>query len=397
MNSSQPYRRVHVMQSSESLVSTAGGALLVETVRATGVGRGLSRALRGWMSPTAVHDPGKVLLDLAVSIGLGGDCLADVAVVRAQRDLFGPVASDPTVSRLIDRLGTDVDVALDRLRVARAAARAAAWAHRSPVPATGLVPVDPDGSLVLAHSEKEQAAPTFKRTYGHHPLLAFVDHTGAGDGGGGEPLAAMLRPGSANANDAADHITVLDLALAQLSEQVRARVLVRAERGGGTKAFLAHIVGLGLQYSVGIGTKTDADGWQITVFATNTPAGGLGTQLADLELTHRLRARCEDRIRVLKDSGLRNLPLHDFDQNRIWCAVVALACDLLAWLQTLALVDDAARRWEPKRLRLRLLWTAGRLVSSGRRIVLHLSGSGKWSALLTTALTRLRDLPAPGG
>ena len=259
MKSSQPYRRVHVMQSSESLVSTAGGALLVETVRATGLGRGLSRALRGWMSPTAVHDPGKVLLDLAVSIGLGGDCLADVAVVRAQRDLFGPVASDPTVSRLIDRLGTDVDVALDRLRVARAAARAAAWAHRSPVPATGLVPVDLDGSLVLAHSEKEKPAPTFKRTYGHHPLLAFVDHTGAGDGGGGEPLAAMLRPGSANANDAADHITVLDLALAQLSEQVRARVLVRAERGGGTKAFLAHIVGLGLQYSVGIGTNIGVD------------------------------------------------------------------------------------------------------------------------------------------
>jgi len=93
-----------------------------KTVRATGLGRGLCRALRGWMSPTAVHDPGKVLLDLAVSIGLGGDCLAYVAVIRAQRDLFGHVASDPTVSRLIDRLGTDVDIALDRLRGARSQA-----------------------------------------------------------------------------------------------------------------------------------------------------------------------------------------------------------------------------------------------------------------------------------
>jgi len=79
----------------ESLVSSAGGARLVETVRATGLARAVSSALRGWRAPTAVHDPGKVLLDLAVSIALGGDCLADVAVVRSQWDLFGQVASDP--------------------------------------------------------------------------------------------------------------------------------------------------------------------------------------------------------------------------------------------------------------------------------------------------------------
>jgi len=142
------------MTGGDSRVSSAGGALLVETARATGLTRGLSAALRGWWAPTAVHDPGKVLLDLAVSVALGGDCPADLAVVRAQRDPFGGVASDPTVSRLIDRLAVDVNTALDRLRLARAQARAAAWLHRSPVPATGLVPVDLDGSLVLAHSMK---------------------------------------------------------------------------------------------------------------------------------------------------------------------------------------------------------------------------------------------------
>ena len=79
---------------------------------------------------------------------------------------------------------------------------------------------------------------------------------------------------------------------------------------------------------------TDVDGHRLTAFATNTPPGGPGRQLADLELRHRRRARAEDRIRVAKDTGLTNLPLHDLDQNRIWCAIVALACELTAWAQT---------------------------------------------------------------
>ena len=89
---------------------------------------------------------------------------------------------------------------------------------------------------------------------------------------------------------------------------------------------------------------------RITAFVTNTTRG----QLADLELRHRRRARCEDRIRCAKDTGLTNLPLHDFAQNQIWCAIVALAGELTAWMQTLALHEHDARRWEPKRLRLRL-------------------------------------------
>ena len=94
---------------------------------------------------------------------------------------------------------------------------------------------------------------------------------------------------------------------------------------------------------------TDIDGHRFTCFATDTRRG----QLADLELRHRRRARCEDRIRCAKDTGLRNLPLKGFAQNQIWCEIVALACELLAWTQMLALAG-AARRWEPKRLRLRL-------------------------------------------
>ena len=86
-----------------------------------------------------------------------------------------------------------------------------------------------------------------------------------------------------------------------------------------------------------------------------------------LELRHRRRARCEDRIRCAKDTGLRNLPLKGFAQNQVWCEIVALACELLAWTQMLALTGPA-RRWEPKRLRLRVFAVAGRLVRGGRRL-----------------------------
>jgi hypothetical protein len=93
---------------------------------------------------------------------------------------------------------------------------------------------------------------------------------------------------------------------------------------------------------------------------------------------------------------LTNLPLHDFAQNRIWCAIVALACELTAWMQMLALARDDARRWEPKRLRLRLSSIAGRIASSGRRVTIHLSQHAPWGSLLVDAVTILRALPAPG-
>ena len=99
---------------------------------------------------------------------------------------------------------------------------------------------------------------------------------------------------------------------------------------------------------------------------------------------------------VAKDTGLTNLPLHDLDQNQIWCALVALACELTAWAQLLALTEHPARRWEPKRLRLRLLSIAGRLARTGRRTVLHLAAHAPWAPLLLQAITSLRALPAPG-
>jgi len=135
---------------------------------------------------------------------------------------------------------------------------------------------------------------------------------------------------------------------------------------------------------------TDIDGHRFTCFATSARTG----QLADLELRHRRRARCEDRIRNAKDTGLRNLPLHGYDQNQIWCQIVALACDLLAWTAMLAFTGPA-RRWEPRRLRLRIFSCAGRIIRGSRRLRLRLAAHWPWTRDITTAISRLQAL-APG-
>ena len=129
-----------------------------------------------------------------------------------------------------------------------------------------------------------------------------------------------------------------------------------------------------------------SNGNRLTAFATNTTRG----QLPDLELRHRRRARCEDRIRNAKDTGLRNLPLHDFSQNQIWVAVVMLATELNAWMQMLALTGTDARLWEPKRLRLRLFSIAGRIARRSRRTRLQLSAHAPFGPLITAGLARLQ-------
>ncbi len=451
MQNTARLRKITVSADGTGLVSQAGTLLLAETARVTGLGRGLSAGLGRWRAPRAVHDPGKILSDLAMTLALGGDCLADVAVLRAEPELAGPVASDPVISRLVSALAAEGPRALRAIRRARAAARERAWAlagDAAPGADGSLIPVDLDATIVLAHSEKEKAAPTWKKTYGFHPLAAFADH---GAGAGGEALAIVLRAGNAGSNTASEHIEVTRLALAQLPRKLRRRVLIRTDSGGGTHDFLAWLSSPGhrLHYSIGMtitedmqdailalpdrvwepaydaggqarpgawvaeltglldlagwpegmrvivrrerphpGAQlrfTDINGHRFTCFATDARRG----QLADLELRHRRRARCEDRIRCAKDTGLRNLPLHGFAQNQIWCELVAMASELLAWMQMLAL-EGPARGWEPKRLRLRLFGAAGRLVRGGRRLRLRLAATWPWADQLTAAITRLQ-------
>ncbi len=262
-NRSGLYPRLAVDGQGKKVVSGAGGVLLTRTAATVGLDRALSAALSPWRRPLACHDPGKVLLDLAMSLAMGGDCLADVAQLRAHPQVFGPVASDPTVSRLIDTLAADAPAALAAISTARAAARSSAWSlagEQAPdheTDASRPLVIDVDATLVTAHSEKEQAAPTFKRGFGFHPLCAFLDH---GPEGTGEPLTILLRRGNAGSNTVADHITVLRAALAQLPDHGRRpgkNVLIRVDGAGGTHGLIDWLTRRRLAYSVGFSLPGD--------------------------------------------------------------------------------------------------------------------------------------------
>jgi hypothetical protein len=394
------------------VVSHAGSRLLADLADRTTLTAEVSAGLAQLGRPRAVHVPGRVLVDLAVAIADGAECISDIAVLADQPGLFGAVASDSTVWRLLDQLGEPELVAV---AVARAAAREVVWAQRAevcgaPVPAAraagqvlpGLV-IDVDASIVECHSEKEQAAATFKSSFGYHPILVFLDNSG-------EFLAGMLRPGNAGANTAADHITVLDAALAQIPDAHRhgVPVLVRADGAGCSKAFLADIRSLreqavATEFTVGWAvTDRERDAiarlpgtaWTAAIDAAGRhrpgahvaeltgllPAGTLGDyppgtrvlvrrerphpgaqldafedrdgwryqclatdtpagQLAFLDARHRAHARVEDRIRCGKDTGLSRFPSRTFTINAAWLTAVMLAVDLLAWAQTILLHD----------------------------------------------------------
>jgi hypothetical protein len=197
VNDIAAHPRLVVSADGTGIVSQAGGVPLTQTLRATGLDQGLAAALGRWRAGRAVHDPGKIIADLAVTLALGGDCLADIAALRAEPALFGSVASDPVVSRLVSRLAADAPRALKAIRAARAAARERAWTQAgdtAPGSDGGLVTVDIDATVVTSCSEKDQAMPTWKKTFGFHPLTVFADH---GPEGTGEPLAFLLRPGNA--------------------------------------------------------------------------------------------------------------------------------------------------------------------------------------------------------
>jgi hypothetical protein len=422
------------------LASRTGTLLVAGVADRIGLSGLLSEALADLRERRPRHDPGRVVRDLALALADGGDCLSDLGALRDQASLFGEVASDATAWRLLAALDEDE---LAAVRAARARARGRVWEQAG---GPARVILDLDGTLVSAHSEKEQAAGTYKGGFGFHPLLCYEAETGEG-------LAGRLRPGNAGFNTACDHIAVFDEALAQLPERARTPgLLVRCDRGGATHTFLEHVAGQGFRFSVGIdltepvrdailavpeqawqpaldtdgerregawvvelelelaawpaGTRalcrrerphpgaqlsfSDDNGYRFQVFLTNQQ----GRRIARLEQLHRQRAACEDRIRCAKDTGLRNLPFHAFAMNAAWLELVLLAQDLLLWTQRLLLSNTQLARCEPKRLRYRLLHVAARITRHARRLTLHLPRAWPWQRELLLAFQRLRALPA---
>ncbi len=433
-------------------VGHAGSALLAGVADRVGLTGALSAAMAPTRQRRSGHDPGVVLRDLVVMLADGGDCLADLGVLRDQLDLFGGVASDSTAFRVIDSID---EQCLDRLREAVALARARAWElgarpqrRKRPGKRRELTVIDIDATLTSAHSDKELAAGTFKGGYGHHPLLSYIDETG-------EAPAGILRAGNAGSNTACDHTAVLDLALGQLDPRALAgEILVRGDGAGATHELTVYCREGKMRFSFGFdldervreaivnmpesawvkairadgkrrkhsqvceitdrvdlsfwpeGTRliarrtklregdqqtfADHDGYRLAVFITDQP----GKNIPRLDLVHRGHARVEDRIREGKDCGLRNLPFRSFAHNQVWLWLVQLAQDLIAWAKQLCLAEDA-RAWELKRLRYRLFHQSGRIARHARRTILRLAKDWPWSEQLAAAFHHLQTLAPP--
>jgi peptidoglycan/xylan/chitin deacetylase (PgdA/CDA1 family) len=438
---------VEVTADGPGLVSHAGTALLGQVADEVGLTGALSVGLAQVKQRRRGHDPGRVLRDLAVMLADGGECVSDLGATRDQEALFGKVASDSTAFRMVDRIASTPGL-LDAVRAAHARARARFWElHGAPERLT----IDVDATLITAHSEKEKAAGNYKHGYGFHPLGAYADETR-------EALAMLLRPGNAGSNTAADHKTVIDLALAQIPAELieSIEILIRADSAGATHETADHCHEGNLRFSFGYElTETvraailetpdedwiaalDQDGSarengevvELTdrVELSTWPGGSRlivrrerphpGAQLsftdhdgyrfqailtdqtdreiAVLERRHRQRARVEDRIRDDKDTGLAKLPFKAFALNEVWLEIVMLAHDLIVWTQALLLNGELAKA-EPKRLRYRLLHVAARLAFSGRRGKLHLPAAWPWTEALKAAFEQLDTLPATTG
>lgn len=220
MKLTRTYPRLHIDTAPSNALGHAGGLLLTETVHTSSLGHHLKTALTPWKKPFAVHDPAKILLDLAITLGLGGDALSNTTAVRDEPDLYGPVASNPTITRIIQTLATDVNQGLAAINQAGNSPDPGVGTRRStrPEPRRRCPgSVDHQHRCQSRHlTQKENAKPTYKKGFGFHPLLAFIDH---GDCGTGEPVAELLRPGNAGSNTATDHISLVKLILAQLPDR----------------------------------------------------------------------------------------------------------------------------------------------------------------------------------
>jgi hypothetical protein len=346
------------------LCSRAGTSLLALAADRLGLTGELSTALAGTRERQGGHDPGRVFCDLAVMLADGGRCVSDLAALAGQESLFGEVASVSTARRVVGSIGS---LELAAVRAGRARARARAWAADA---APERVILDFDATPIVVHSEKEQAAGHYKGGFGFNPLIASC---------GREVLAGILRPGNAGANNAQDHLALLDLALEQLPQSaLDGEILARSDSAGASHDLADACRECDIRFSFGypltepvrealLGLPEaawrpaiDQDGqprdgaWVIELTDTvNLPDWPEGTRLicrrerphpgaqlsftnldghrfqcfitdqtdpdiAALEALHRQHAVVEDRVKTLKATGASYLPFHSFDDNAAW-------------------------------------------------------------------------------
>ena len=302
MKGSAAVSRVKVSADGQGVVSHAGVGMLREVADLTGLSSQVTAALADTYDGPWIHAPGDVFADLAAAVADGADCVDGVGQLLGDREqLFGAVASTTTLWRLVDER---IDAAhLPAIRAARSHARARAWEAGAAPDHAGWLHLDVDATITIDHSDnKENAAATWKKTFGFHPLLVFLDRT---DIAAGEALAGLLRAGNAGSNTTADHITVLNQALAALPARYRPgtdnpdapQILIRSDSAGATYGFAAACRGAGVGFSLGavidaairdaVETLNSTDAWYPAIDAGGAIRDGAwvaeATALVDLD------------------------------------------------------------------------------------------------------------------
>jgi hypothetical protein len=226
------------------IASHAGVALVRALADNTGLTAGLSQALAS--RRLLIHDRGQVLADLACATADGAEVISDFRVMGDQQELFGLVASVPTAWRTLAEIAGGEDRALGKIGAAVNAARRRAWAgiaaRHGALPGIrmadktldGVTCIRLDASVVTCHSFLQGRSRAQLQGVRHHPLLAACDNTG-------ELLAGMLRPSSAGSSTAADHLTVLDAAVAALPPGFRRRLMITCDGAGASHDLIARL------------------------------------------------------------------------------------------------------------------------------------------------------------
>jgi len=235
-----------VTGSGTGLVGHAGAILLRKAADQAGLTAGLGAALRR-AGKSPLLDRGAVLVSMAAAIALGATSMSDIAVLAHLAPVLGAAPSGPTIRRALDLAGTPA--MLEQIAKARAKARAHVWELiEETAPGfpwlviagktlAGWLVIDMDATLVTARSDKEGAAPTWKKGYGFHPLGAWAANTR-------ECLAMLLRPGNAGSNTFSDHKDVLTAAIRQVPARFRQKIMVRVDGAGASHDLIRHLLSL---------------------------------------------------------------------------------------------------------------------------------------------------------
>lgn len=247
--------------SPRQICSNAGLLAFARTATHLAVTDTIDDALTGQQNPNLTHTVGSTMTSLALALILGADDVSDINLLDplVSTGLITQVPSDSTIHRRHQELADLGNNARSPLTAAMKTIRTRAWNKLGPRnPATRAtvdnpLVIDLDATEITAHSDKELASATWKKHFGFHPLCAFID---LGDDHGGEVLSIKLRTGKAGANTVADHLDVLDAALASLPDHADGqpwgrRLLIRSDAGGGTKGLIEHIESLGHGYLMG--------------------------------------------------------------------------------------------------------------------------------------------------